>query len=211
MSSQVEKTQSDKVNNGALFTLAAAGAAALVAIYFGVTALVRHQASVVGQERYTDADQEVNELRKEQLDKLGKAPHRDPKNGALSVPIDVAMGAVVSDLQRDPRTATAYMPADAGVADAAAAAEDAGAAADAGAEPAPTEEKAPEGQPAPEQPKPEGAPVEEKKPEEPKKPEELKKKKQGALGGAVAPRQPPAGQPAAPAPAPAPPAGDSPY
>src|SRR5687767_9736882 len=113
MSSQAEKTQTDKVNSGALATLSLVGTAALVAIYLGVTALVRHQAGIVAEHRYDGADYDVKELRRGWEEKLNAPPKRDPKRGTIALPIDVAMGAVVSDLQRDPRTATAYMPADA--------------------------------------------------------------------------------------------------
>jgi hypothetical protein len=205
MSAQTEKTQADRPNNGALFTLAAAGAASLVAIYLGVTALVRHQQTVIHAERSNGADHDVRELRAGWEKQQVAAPHRDLKKGTIALPIDLAMGAVVKDLQRDPRTATAFMPADAG-ADAAAVEADAGAASDdAGAEPAPTEGAAPEGQPAPEAPAPEApAPEPAPGPEKKEAPKKKPKPTGPIMGGAVAP------QPAAPAPAPAP-KEESPY
>jgi hypothetical protein len=173
-------TETDKVNTGALATLTLVGTAATVAIALAVTALVRNEAHSVTAERSAVSDAEVRKLKESQLESLNAGPAwSDRTRTKVSLPIERAMGLVVSDLQKDPRKATPPAPADAGVdaaaGDAGAEAADAGAqAADAGAEAADAAAPAPEG----------AAPNEAPQPEAPKPEEKKKPKPSGTVGGA---------------------------
>jgi hypothetical protein len=177
-------TETDKVNNGALATLTLVGTAATVAIALAVTALVRYEAHSVTAERSNAGDAEVRALKAGQQEKLNANPAwSDKTRTKINLPIERAMGLVVSDLQKDPRKATPPAPpgVDAGVADAgdagaeAADAGDAGAgAADAGTEAADAAAPVPEG----------AAPTEAPKPEVPKPEEKKKPKPGGTVGGA---------------------------
>ena len=168
-------TETDKVNTGALATMTVVGTAATVAIALAVTALVRNEAHSVTAERSGASDTEVRKLKESQTEALNAAPAwSDKTRTKVSLPIERAMGLVVSDLQRDPRKATPPAPADAGVdaaaGDAGAEAADAG---DAGAEAADAAAPAPEG----------AAPTEAPKPEAPKPEEKKKPKPSGTVGG----------------------------
>jgi hypothetical protein len=160
-------TETDKVNNGALATMTLVGTAATVAIALAVTALVRNEAHSVTAERSAVSDAEVRALKAGQQEKLGAAPSwSDNTRTKVSLPIERAMGLVVSDLQKDPRKATPPAPpgvdAGAGAADAGDAGAEAVDGGDAGAEAADAAAPAPEGAaPKPEAPKPE----EKKKPQ----------------------------------------------
>ena len=167
-------TETDKVNNGALATLTMVGAAATLAIALAVTALVRHEAHSVTDERSAASDAEVRALKAGQREKLNASPAwADKAKSSVTLPIDRAMGLVVSDLQKDPRKATP--PAPPGAADAGAGAAEAGdAGAGAGAGAADAAAPAPEG----------AAPTEAPKPEVPK-PEEKKKPKPGGTVGSA--------------------------
>jgi hypothetical protein len=171
-------TETDKVNNGALATLTLVGTAATVAIALAVTALVRHEAHSVTAERSELSDAEVRALKAGQQEKLNANPAwSDKTRTKINLPIERAMGLVVSDLQKDPRKATPSAPADAGVDAAGAEAADAGdagaEAADAGTEAADAAAPAPQG----------AAPTEAPKPEVPKPEEQKKPKPGGTVGG----------------------------
>lgn len=148
--------QADKVNTGALVTLTLVGPAATLAIELAVTALVRHEVQSVEAKRSATADAEVRALKAEQRQKLEAAPAwADEKRTKVSLPIDRAMGLVLSDLRRNPQAATPAAPAGA----------------DAGAAPAPAEgAAAPQG----------SAPRE---PEAPKPEEQKKAEPSGTVGG----------------------------
>ncbi len=162
-SAEVDGTQADKINTGALSTLVAVGLLAMLSITAAVTALVRHD--IDGEEAQKDADQNqtVIQLKSSQRGVLnGPAGYVDRGKGVVTLPIDVAQSVVVTELQKDPNSATP--PAPVASASAAPAATDAGApapadsavtGADAGAKPEPagktepTKEKATEPKPAP--------------------------------------------------------------
>jgi hypothetical protein len=157
-------TEADKVNTGALATIAAVLGLSVLGIALAVTALVRSEEDALVDNRSMGARRPYDDLRAEQ-------------QGALSggaVPIETAMANVVKGLQADPNSATPPSPADAAAPEPAAS--DAGAEdpdaevesadgaapegeSDAGAEP--TEEPAPApaaeaGAPKPKKPKPAG-------------------------------------------------------
>jgi hypothetical protein len=148
-------TEADKINTGALATLTVVGTAATVAIAFAVTALVRYEAHSVSSERSAAGDAEVRNLKASQLEKLNAAPRwADETRTKVSLPIERAMGLVVSDLQKDPRKATPPAPPGVEVGTGAPSAADAGAEAADAAAPAP-EGAAPTEVPRQEAPKPE--------------------------------------------------------
>lgn len=133
-----EATEADKVNTGALGTLVAVGLFAMVAIACAVTALVRSDLHDEESAKAADANQSVIALKNQQRGILnGPAGYVDRGKGLVSLPIDTAKQLVVTELERDPNSATPPAPkaADAGVIDAADAAStsDAGAAAPAAA------------------------------------------------------------------------------
>ena len=164
-SAEVDGTQADKINTGALSTLVAVGLLAMLSITAAVTALVRHD--IDGEEAQKDADQNqtVIQLKSSQRGVLnGPAGYVDRGKGVVTLPIDVAQSVVVTELQKDPNSATPPAPVASASASAAPAATDAGApapadsavtGADAGAKPEPagktepTKEKATEPKPAP--------------------------------------------------------------
>jgi len=162
-------TENDSVNTGALGTLVAVGAAAMIGICLAVNALVRHEIGTVGAVRDEVGADAYRTLRTEQLDKLGApAAWSNREKGHVSIPIERAMNIVLTDLKRSPWNATPSPVSDAGT-DAAAEAPDAGAdaatpQADAGTAPEPlapaplspsvptpsvSSKPAPEGSPAP--------------------------------------------------------------
>jgi hypothetical protein len=141
---EVDGTQVDKINAGALGTLVAVGLLAMVSITAAVTALVRHDIEVEESEKASDANQVVISLKDSQRGTLNSpAGYLDRGKGLVSLPIDLAKGLVVSELQKDPNSATPAAPAKAEAAVTEAAA-------DAGAASAKAEkEKATEPKPAP--------------------------------------------------------------
>jgi hypothetical protein len=100
-------TENDKVNTGALTTLVFVGLFATLSIALAVTALVRYSVEGVTTERQTLARQEFRELSRAQIDKLAAPPAwTDKGKGLVSIPIDRAKGKVLSELARDPASAT---------------------------------------------------------------------------------------------------------
>ena len=148
-SAEVAGTEADKINTGALGTLVAVGLFAMLSITAAVTALVRHDIEVEEATKDADANQVVTALKASQRGALnGPAGYVDRGKGLVSLPIDLAKGLVVSELEKDPNSATPPAPpaADAGAA-ALAAGGASGAASDAnkaGAAGKPEEPKKPE-------------------------------------------------------------------
>jgi hypothetical protein len=100
-------TEVDKVNTGALATIAAVLGFSVLGIAFAVTALVRHEEDSLVDNRSQGARAPYDEMRAEQQDGLA--------NG--NVPIETAMKSVVEGLKADPNSATPISPnADAGAA-----------------------------------------------------------------------------------------------
>ena len=120
-------TEDDKVNTGALATLVAVGASAMIGISLGVNALVRHEAGTIGAMRDEVGADAYRGLKKAQLEALeAPAARVDGGKGEVSIPIERAMKLVLTDLKRSPWNATPAPPLDAGT-DAAAETPDAGA------------------------------------------------------------------------------------
>ncbi len=108
---EVDGTQVDKVNAGALGTLVAVGLLAMLSITAAVTALVRHDIEVEESEKASDANQVVVSLKDSQRGTLSSpAGYLDRGKGLVSLPIDLAKGLVVSELQKDPNSATPAPP-----------------------------------------------------------------------------------------------------
>jgi hypothetical protein len=148
---EVDGTQVDKVNAGALGTLVAVGLLAMLSITAAVTALVRHDIEIEESEKAADANQVVISLKDSQRGTLSSpAGYLDRGKGLVSLPIDLAKGLVLSELQKDPNSATPAPPPKAeAAADGAAAATDAGAKAEPSSKGEPEKEKAAEPKPAP--------------------------------------------------------------
>jgi len=109
---EVAGTEADKINTGALGTLVAVGLFAMLSITAAVTALVRHDIDVEEASKNEDANHVVVALKASQSAKLaGPAKYVDRAKGVVSLPIDVAKGLVVSELTRDPNSATPPAPA----------------------------------------------------------------------------------------------------
>jgi len=108
---EVAGTEADKINTGALGTLVAVGLFAMLSITAAVTALVRHDIEIEEASKDADANQVVSELKASQHAALvGPAKYVDRGKGVVSLPIDVATGLVVSELSRDPNSATPPAP-----------------------------------------------------------------------------------------------------
>ena len=108
---EVDGTQVDKVNAGALGTLVAVGLLAMLSITAAVTALVRHDIEIEESEKAADANQVVISLKDSQRGTLNSAAgYVDRAKGLVSLPIDLAKGLVVSELQKDPNSATPAPP-----------------------------------------------------------------------------------------------------
>ncbi len=134
---EAEATQPDKINTGALGTLVVVGLLAMISITAAVTALVRHDIDEEQSEKDADANQVVIALKNQQRGVLnGPAGYMDRAKGTVSLPIDIAKQLVVSELQRDPNSATPPAPP--------ASATSAAAAADAAAAPGSDNGKKPE-------------------------------------------------------------------
>lgn len=130
----VPATEEDKLNTGALGTLVTVGLFAMLSITAAVTALVRHDIEAEEVVKNADANQVVTELKEKQHEALtGPAKYIDRGKGVVSLPIDVARGLVVAELQRDPNSATPPAPQKEVATDAAAAAGGAGGASAGGA------------------------------------------------------------------------------
>jgi hypothetical protein len=100
-------TESDKINTAALGTLVTVGALATLAIALGVDALVRFETSQMEEQRAGMALKAYEQIAAEQQGKLSGNPSWvDKGKGIVSVPIDKAITGVLSDLARDPASAT---------------------------------------------------------------------------------------------------------
>jgi hypothetical protein len=142
---EVDGTQVDKVNAGALGTLVAVGLLAMISITAAVTALVRHDIEVEESDKAADANQVVISLKDAQRGDLNAPAHYADRKGTVALPIDLAKGLVVSELQKDPSSATPTPPAKADAGSTAATAIES---ADAGAKAEPATKEA-EPKPAP--------------------------------------------------------------
>jgi len=104
---EVPATEEDKLNTGALGTLVAVGLFAMLSITAAITALVRHDLEAEEAVKDADANQVVVDLKEKQRETLtGPAKYVDRGKGVVSLPIDLAKGLVVAELQRDPNSAT---------------------------------------------------------------------------------------------------------
>jgi hypothetical protein len=104
-------TENDKVNTGALGTLVAVGLFATLSIALAVTALVRYSVQGVVDERQTLAQQPYRDLRHEQTEKISANPTwTDKGKGLVSIPIERAKLKVLTELTRDPSSATPPAP-----------------------------------------------------------------------------------------------------
>ena len=114
---EVAGTEADKINTGALGTLVAVGLLAMITITAAVTALVRHDLDIEEADKATNANQIVTTLKESQREALnGPAGYVDRGKGVVSLPIELAKGLVVSELEHNPSSATPPPPppADAG-------------------------------------------------------------------------------------------------
>ncbi|MEI9947651.1 MAG: hypothetical protein WDO74_01365 [Pseudomonadota bacterium] len=114
---EVAGTEADKINTGALGTLVAVGLFAMLSITAAVTALVRHDVEDEQVIKDADANDVVAALKASQRSTLnGPAGYVDRGKGLVSLPIALAEGLVVRELERDPNSATPPPPpkADAG-------------------------------------------------------------------------------------------------
>ncbi len=108
---EVDGTEADKINTGALGTLVAVGLFAMLSITAAVTALVRHDIEIEEATKDADANQVVTELKASQHAALsGPAGYVDRGKGVVSLPIDLAKGLVVAELSHDPNSATPPAP-----------------------------------------------------------------------------------------------------
>src|SRR5262245_41659710 len=108
-------TEDDKIDTGALATVVAVGAVAMVGISLAVNALVRHEQGAIGAGRDEVGANAYRTMKREQLDKLSApAAWADQSKGHVAIPIDRAMNLVLSDLKQNPWTATPAPPPDAG-------------------------------------------------------------------------------------------------
>jgi len=100
-------TESDNVNSGALGTLLAVGACATLGIALVVTALVRTEVGEETQKKEVGADRPYRDLVAEQTAKMAApAAYVDRGRGLVSLPIERAMELTVSNLIKDPNSAT---------------------------------------------------------------------------------------------------------
>jgi hypothetical protein len=104
-------TEADKVNDGALATLVAVGTFSMIGICAFVTALVRSEMSSETERKEQGAGQEVRNVRDAQRAKLAApAAWSDRGKGLVSLPIDRAKELVLTDLAKDPNSATPPPP-----------------------------------------------------------------------------------------------------
>jgi hypothetical protein len=119
-------TESDSPNTGALATIAAVGALAMIGISFAVTALVRREVGEEVSEKGAAANvRPYRELTQKQREVLSApASWADKGKQTVSIPLEQAMQLTVNDIRRNPNLATRMKPPP----DAGAAEQDAGAA-----------------------------------------------------------------------------------
>lgn len=102
-------TESDSPNTGALATIGAVGALAMVGICFAVTALVRHEVGVEEEQKGTTANtrpyRDLSTTHRQEL--TAPAAWVDKNKQTVSIPIDRAMELVLADIKQDPLRATA--------------------------------------------------------------------------------------------------------
>ena len=104
-------TENDKVNTGALGTIVAVGLFATLSVALAVTALVRYSVQGVVDQRQSLSQQEYRDLRASQTEKLGARPTwTDKGKGLVSIPLERAKARVLSELARDPASATPAPP-----------------------------------------------------------------------------------------------------
>ena len=104
---EVEATEPDRVSTGALGTLVAVGLFAMISIATAVAALVRHDMEEEQATKDADSNEVVIALKNSQRGTLNApAGYLDRGKGVVSLPIDVAKQLVVSELARDPNSAT---------------------------------------------------------------------------------------------------------
>jgi hypothetical protein len=104
-------TENDKVNTGALGTLLVVGLFATLSIALAVTALVRHSVQGTVDERQALAQQPYRDLRHQQTEKISAKPTwTDKGKGLVAIPIERAELKVLSELRRDPSSATPPAP-----------------------------------------------------------------------------------------------------
>ena len=104
-------TENDKVNTGALGTLLIVGLFATLSIALAVTALVHHSVQGTIDERQTLAQQPYRDLRHMQTEKISANPTwADKGKGLVTIPIERAKLKVLTELQRDPSSATPPVP-----------------------------------------------------------------------------------------------------
>jgi len=110
-SAEVNGTQADKINTGALGTLVAVGLLAMLSITAAVTALVRHDIEGEEAEKAADSNAVVIALKNSQRALLnGPSGYVDRDKGVVTLPIEVAKSVVVGELQKDPNSATPPAP-----------------------------------------------------------------------------------------------------
>jgi hypothetical protein len=102
-------TEPDDVNVGLVATVTLVGAFLVLAIALSLTALVRSEATLRGNESGAFADLgAVHRLKAEQRAKLEASPAwLDRAKGEVALPIYRAMEMVTADIQKDPSHATA--------------------------------------------------------------------------------------------------------
>lgn len=106
-----ETTETDKVNTAALGTLTIVGLLAMISITAAITALVRHDLDVEDSEKAVSENRIVSELKAAQGGLLtAPAGYVDRAKGLVSLPIGIAKGLVLSELSRDPNSATPAPP-----------------------------------------------------------------------------------------------------
>jgi hypothetical protein len=106
-SAEVAGTEADKINTGALGTLVAVGLFAMISITAAVTALVRHDLEAEEALKDANANQVVTDLKAAQRNTLNSPPgYVDRGKGTVTLPIEIAKGLVVSELGKDPNSAT---------------------------------------------------------------------------------------------------------
>lgn len=104
-------TESDNVNSGALATLVAVGTVAMLGISLVVTALVRAEMDEELKKKEVSADRPYRDLVAAQTAQLNApAAYKDRSTGVVSLPIDRAMELVVSELVKNPNSATPPPP-----------------------------------------------------------------------------------------------------
>ena len=102
-----DATETDRVNTGALGTLTVVSLLSMIAITTAVTALVRHDMEEEEATKDADSNAVVLALKSTQRGVLNApASYVDRGKGVVSLPIDIAKQLVVSELERDPNSAT---------------------------------------------------------------------------------------------------------